>query len=258
MKNTYTITYNYEDEFNYLHKDEVTTIKAPTKELAIKQLYSDEYDDSDIEVTNVIREPNIGLAVMRMQPIHKGHFSLIVRMLEEMDLVIIGLGSIQESKTINNPFTPKQRREMIEQVFGQTGKNSKIKIVELKDIGACNPITWSSFVFGKIDGMNLPTPSHYYAGSNHDADWFNSINIEFGEDTLDIQIVDRLTETICMSGTEIRKSIISGSTDWIDYTPPSVSDYIMNNFPEDLLLLNNIDVDLEKEKFENLKKVLKK
>ena len=256
ITNTYTIEFTYEDEFNSIYS-ETEIVKATSQESAINKL-KDAYHNEDLEVLNIVKELNVGLAVMRMQPLHKGHFSLIVRMLEEMDLVILGLGSIQESNTISNPFTPKQRREMVECVFGKTGKNSKIKIVELKDIGACNPITWSSFVFGKIDGMNLPTPSHYYAGSNHDADWFNSINIEFGEDTLDIKIVDRLTETICMSGTEIRKSIISGSTDWIDYTPPSVSDYIMNNFPEDLLLLNNIDVELEKDKFENLKKVLKR
>jgi cytidyltransferase-like protein len=257
INNIYKITFNHEDEYNIIHTTN-EIIKSSTKETALIQLKKLYDEDEDLEILNIEREPNIGLAVMRMQPLHKGHFALIVRMLEEMDLVIIGLGSIQESKTLSNPFTPKQRREMIEQVFGKTGKSSKIKIVELKDIGACNPITWSSFVFGKIDGMNLPTPNHYYAGSNHDADWFNSINEEFGTGTLDIHIVDRLTETICMSATEIRKSIISGSTDWLEYTPTSVSDYIINNFPSELLLQNNIDVGLEKEKFEKLKKVLKK
>ena len=73
----------------------------------------------------------VGLAIMRMQPLHNGHYELISRMLKEMDTIIIGLGSIQETHTINNPFTPKQRREMLEKVFGPTGKNSKIKIVEL-------------------------------------------------------------------------------------------------------------------------------
>lgn len=198
-------------------------------------------------------QEKVGLAVMRMQPMHNGHYELISRMLREMDTVIIGLGSIQESKTINNPFTPKQRREMVEKVFGPTGKTSKIKIVELKDLGTVSKIAWAMHVFGKIDGMNLPKPTHYYAGSKHDASWFNSVNEEFGEGTLEIGILDRLKDTICMSGTEIRKSIIHESDDWIDFVPPIVINYIKNNFPEDLKLSENIDVEAEKTLFEKRK-----
>lgn len=44
------------------------------------------------------------------------HHELISRMMKEMDVVIIGLGSIQESGTVNNPYTPKQKREMVEKV----------------------------------------------------------------------------------------------------------------------------------------------
>ena len=200
-----------------------------------------------------MKEQKIGLAVMRMQPMHLGHYALIARMMQEMDVVIIGLGSIQESQTINNPYTPKQRREMIEKVFGVTGKNSKIKIVELKDLGAISKIAWAMHVFGKIDGMNLPKPTHYYAGSQHDASWFNSINTEFGENTLEIKIVDRIKETICMSGTEIRKAIMDETHEWKEYVPPVVIPYIEDNFPTILKLSKNIDVLAEKEIFENTK-----
>ena len=50
---------------------------------------------------------NTGLAVMRMQPMHNGHYELISKMMKEMDTVIIGLGSIQETHTTSNPYTPK-------------------------------------------------------------------------------------------------------------------------------------------------------
>lgn len=200
-----------------------------------------------------MKKQKVGLAVMRMQPMHLGHYALIARMMQEMDVVIIGLGSIQESNTINNPFTPKQRREMVEKVFGPTGKNSKIKIVELKDLGAVSKIAWSMHVFGKIEGLNLPKPTHYYAGSQHDASWFNSINTEFGENTLEIKIVDRIKETVCMSGTEIRKAIIDETDDWKEYIPEVVVSYIMDNFPQELKLSTNIDVMAEKELFEKNK-----
>lgn len=195
----------------------------------------------------------IGLAVMRMQPFHNGHYALISKMMQEMDTVIIGLGSIQESGTINNPFTAKHRREMIEKVFGKTGKGSKIKIVELKDLGAVSKIAWAMHVFGKIEGMNLPKPTHYYAGSKHDASWFDSINTEFGENSIDIKIVDRLRDSICMSATEIRKSIIDETDEWKDFVPPVCVEYIENNFPEELKLSATIDVEKEKEIFEKRK-----
>lgn len=200
-----------------------------------------------------MKKQKVGLAVMRMQPMHLGHYALIARMMQEMDIVIIGLGSIQESNTINNPFTPKQRREMVEKVFGPTGKNSKIKIVELKDLGAVSKIAWSMHVFGKIEGLNLPKPTHYYAGSHHDASWFNSINTEFGENTLEIKIVDRIKETVCMSGTEIRKAIMDETDEWKEYIPEVVVPYIVENFPQELKLSTNIDVMAEKELFEKNK-----
>lgn len=187
----------------------------------------------------------VGLAIMRMQPLHNGHYELISRMLKEMDTIIIGLGSIQETHTINNPFTPKQRREMLEKVFGPTGKNSKIKIVELKDLGTVSKIAWAMHVFGKIEGMNLPKPTHYYAGSNNDASWFNSINDEFGNGTLNICIVDRLKESICMSGTEVRKAIMYETDDWKEYIPSVLVDYVESNFPQDLKLSENIDKNIE-------------
>lgn len=195
----------------------------------------------------------VGLAVMRMQPMHNGHFNLISKMMREMDVVIIGLGSIQESGTVNNPYTPKQRREMVEKVFGPTGKNSKIKIVELKDLGAVSKIAWAMHVFGKIDGMNLPKPTHYFAGSKHDASWFNSVNEEFGEGSLEIEIVDRLRTSISMSGTEIRKALIDEDDDWKEHTAPIAISYIEDNFPTDLKLSENIDVEAEKALFEKQK-----
>jgi nicotinamide-nucleotide adenylyltransferase len=196
---------------------------------------------------------NVGLAVMRMQPMHNGHYELISKMMKEMDTVIIGLGSIQESGTINNPFSPKQRREMVEKVFGQTGKHSKIKIVELKDLGAVSKIAWAMHVFGKIDGMNLPKPTHYYAGSKHDASWFNSVNEEFGDGSLVINVLDRIMETPCMSGTEIRKAIMDEVDDWKEFIPPVAVNYIEETFPHELRLSENIDVEAEKALFEKNK-----
>lgn len=250
INNIYTIEFKHDDEFNYTHET-TETIKAPTKELALKQLQKIYDDDEDLEILNVTREPNVGLAVIRGQCTHNGHIAMADKMHHEMDIVIIASGSTQEHSTINNPWTPKHRRTMWEKIYGKSGKHSKLKIIELRDIGAVSKIAWSSHVFGKIDGLNLPKPTHYYAGSKHDASWFDSMNEEFGEDTLEIVILDRYKDSICMSGTEIRKSILDGSDDWKEFVPSVIVDYVEETFPyEAINLYGDVNVEAEKAAFE--------
>ena len=43
-----------------------------------------------------------GLLVGRMQPVHEGHLEVIKRILEEVDEVIIGIGSAQLSHTLKD------------------------------------------------------------------------------------------------------------------------------------------------------------
>ena len=58
-----------------------------------------------------------GLFVGRFQPFHLGHLSDIKNALEEVDELIIGIGSSNEEYTKENPFTVKERVEMINLVL---------------------------------------------------------------------------------------------------------------------------------------------
>ena len=251
ITNTYTIEFTYEDEFNSIYT-ETEIVKATSQQLAINKL-KDDYNDDNLKVLNIVKELNIGFAIIRGQCVHNGHFALSTKMSSEMDIVIIGIGSTQEYGTINNPWKPKVRRNMWEKLHGKSGKGSKFRLVELRDIGACTKIAWASHTFGKIEGMKLPKPTHYYAGSKHDASWFESMNDEFGEGTLEIVILDRLKESICMSGTEIRKSILNECDDWKSYVPSVLVEYIEKTFPKELRLYEDIDIDMEKVAFEKRK-----
>jgi len=252
MKKNYTIKFTIEDEFNH-QEIESTTISAKSKEKAISKLEKMYSECSIEEVHSVKKDPIIGLVVLRGQCVHNGHVALVDQMFKECDLVIIGLGSTQEHSTINNPWKPKDRKAMWEKIYGRPGKYSKLKIIELKDIGAVSKISWASYVFGKIEGVNLPKPTHYYAGSKHDANWFDIMNEEFGKDTLHIRILDRFNKSLCMSGTEIRKSILDKQQDWKKYVPEVIVDFVEETFPKELMLYDNIDVEKEKASFEKRK-----
>jgi len=54
-----------------------------------------------------------GLIVGRFQPFHKGHLHAVKRVLEEVDEIIIVVGSAQYSHRLDNPFTAGERLLMI-------------------------------------------------------------------------------------------------------------------------------------------------
>lgn len=175
-------------------------------------------------------EPSkIGFAAMRMQPLHLGHHRLISKMLEDNDIVIIGLGSTQIERTSRHPMTPNERIQMLNLLYGHN--NKKIKILRLVDIGACHPKEWSSFCVKKIEDMKLPTPTDYYAGSETDAFWFQEAINSNGE-PIDVHVLNR-HETPLMSATEIRASLANGTNEWKKHVPRCLHDYIEETFPKD-------------------------
>jgi|TARA_B100001964_G_scaffold234103_1_gene292260 nicotinamide-nucleotide adenylyltransferase len=54
-----------------------------------------------------------GLFIGRFQPFHSGHLRDIKNALEEVGEIIIGIGSSNEENTKENPFTVRERVEMI-------------------------------------------------------------------------------------------------------------------------------------------------
>lgn len=69
----------------------------------------------------------IGLFVGRFQPFHLGHLQVIKDILKENEKIIIVIGSAQESNTKRNPFSAKEREEMIKRTLNKEGiKNYEI------------------------------------------------------------------------------------------------------------------------------------
>ncbi len=54
-----------------------------------------------------------GFSIGRFQPYHKGHQSVIEHIAEEVDEIVIGIGSAQLSHQVDNPFTAGERVLMI-------------------------------------------------------------------------------------------------------------------------------------------------
>ena len=73
--------------------------------------------------------------VLRAQPFHVGHLKVIKWILKKYDKIIIIIGSSQESNTDKNPFTFKERKEMIEKSLKneEIGKE-KYEIIGISDV----------------------------------------------------------------------------------------------------------------------------
>jgi nicotinamide-nucleotide adenylyltransferase len=76
-----------------------------------------------------------GLYVGRFQPFHSGHLHAIMDALEEVDEVVIVIGSAQYSHNVTNPFTAGERLVMIRKALEEAGiDDSRLWIVPVPDV----------------------------------------------------------------------------------------------------------------------------
>lgn len=83
------------------------------------------------------------LFIGRFQPFHKGHLKAIKYLSNKYDEVILGIGSSQYSKTVDNPFSSDERMLMIKESLKQENI-SNYKIILIPDLH--NPPRWVDHV----------------------------------------------------------------------------------------------------------------
>jgi len=157
---------------------------------------------------------NHGFIVMRAQPFHKGHKSLVDKMFKECKNITIIFGSLQDSRSAKNPFTFEERVQMLKNVYGRNPRFKEIAIFGLDDIP--NDNEWYDYVldnlkekcsdFGKVDV--------FYCGNDEDGCWFDDSRITIEK----IERTGQLGEEL-ISGTEIREMIKNNDLKWRRYVP---------------------------------------
>ncbi len=154
---------------------------------------------------------NRGLLIGRMQPVHKGHISVIKETLKEVDELIIGVGSSDKSHTNSNPFTGGERILMLTKALREFNIDpARYYIIPLEDI-ACNSL-WVGHV-----KMLTPPFNNVYSG--------NSLVQQLFEEE-DIPVIQPpLFNRTEYSGTEVRKRILNNEN-WEELVPYSVVEVI--------------------------------
>src|SRR3989339_1189157 len=140
-----------------------------------------------------------GFFIGRFQPYHLGHDFTIREIAKESDYVIIGVGSSQEHHTIDNPFTLKERCEMISKSLGKDINYTIIPIPDINDYQAW--VKHVEILTPKIDVV--------YSGNQVVKDLFE----KGGHD------VRSVNHHIYTSATEIRKMMANGESSWEALVP---------------------------------------
>jgi nicotinamide-nucleotide adenylyltransferase len=91
------------------------------------------------------------LIIGRFQPFHIGHLMLVQEASKEAGSILIGIGSSQESRTADNPFTAEERRRMILSSVGGIGP--KVSVFDVPDIG--NNELWVAHVEKILPGFDV-------------------------------------------------------------------------------------------------------
>lgn len=145
-----------------------------------------------------------GLFIGRFQPFHKGHESIVRKMLKECERVIIAIGSVQEFGTTTNPFRYEYRRLLIQKVFPEYF--DRISILGITD--RANPSddeSWGEYLLNTIyQSINIKPDVIYQGEENKHNRWF---------DSFEIPIVNIDREILQISATEIRKAILEDNFD---------------------------------------------
>lgn len=158
-----------------------------------------------------------GLYIGRFNPLHLGHIeaiSSIISKNEEIDQLIIGIGSAQESFTLKNPFTAGERFEMLLDSLVECNLDrEKYFIIPLLDLNNNNQ--WIAYIRSLL-------PEFKFIYSNNPL--VRLLSEKNGINVRSIQLINR----DLFSSTIVRHKMIKEDETWIQLVPKPVYSIIKN------------------------------
>lgn len=151
------------------------------------------------------------LYIGKFQPFHKGHLESIKKILNEVDEVIIAVGSAQYSHTLENPFTAGERMDMIRLALEENGIDArKYWIIAIPDVGRHS--VW-------VAHLKSLCPSFSVVYTNN-----SLVKILFEESGFEVRKIP-LFDREKFSATEVRRRILLNGP-WEELVPLSIAKFI--------------------------------
>jgi len=149
------------------------------------------------------------LWIGRFQPFHLGHLDMARRILDDVDELLIAVGSAQYSHTPDNPFTAGERIEMIRRAL-EAERLKAYTVYPVTDTGVHS--LWVAHV-----RAFLPPFDVVYTNSA----LVNRLFTEQRVKVLELPLWERDTH----SGAEVRRRLREGG-DWKSLVPRAVAEYL--------------------------------
>jgi nicotinamide-nucleotide adenylyltransferase len=145
-----------------------------------------------------------GFYIGRFQPYHNGHQSVLERIADDVDEIVIGIGSAQLSHLADNPFTAGERVLMITRALESLG--CPFYVIPIEDIK--RNALWVAHVLSMTPPFDLCYSS-------------NPLVVQlFKEAGISVQS-PAMYERETLSGTEIRRRMLMGEP-WKSLVPQEV------------------------------------
>ncbi|MEZ3115497.1 nicotinamide-nucleotide adenylyltransferase [Halobaculum sp. MBLA0147] len=149
-----------------------------------------------------------GFYIGRFQPYHDGHHQMVAEIADEVDELVLGIGSAGESHTQRNPFTAGERIMMVTKAVAEFDVTSYAVPIEDLDRNA----VWVSHVRSMC-------PQFEVAYSN------NPLVVRlFREAGVEVRTTPMFDRDV-LEGTELRSRMVAGD-DWREHVPDPVVDVI--------------------------------
>lgn len=149
-----------------------------------------------------------GFYIGRFQPYHEGHHTLVKRITDDIDELVLGIGSADVSHTTHDPFTAGERITMITRALGDL--DLVTYVVPLEDIDRNS--VWVSHVTSMCPPFDV-------AYSN------NTLVLRLFEEAGVPVHQSPMYHREVLEGTRIRERMVAGE-DWHDLVPSAVVDTI--------------------------------
>jgi bifunctional NMN adenylyltransferase/nudix hydrolase len=186
---------------------------------------------------------DVAVLVGRFQPCHRAHLALLRRALAEAPRCIVVIGSAHQARTPKNPFTWRERAEMIRQALPEA-ERGRVTIVPMRDY--YDEARWVASVREAVAALIPPQEAPRVALVGHLKDATTSYLAAFPGWTLDS--VDRLSDA---DATRLRDALFAAQPEdphaplaidgalaaFVDQVPPSTVAFLrswtaLSRFPE--------------------------
>ncbi|MDI6639313.1 MAG: nicotinamide-nucleotide adenylyltransferase [Methanocellales archaeon] len=151
---------------------------------------------------------NRAFYIGRFQPYHLGHHTVIKKIVKEVDEIVVGIGSAQQSHTVSDPFTAGERVMMVSRSLEELG--IIYYVIPIADVD--RHAIWVSHVRSLTPPFNI-----VYSNNPLVIDLFSETNIQTKRSPL--------FQRGIYSGTEIRRRMLADEA-WEDLVPKAVAEVI--------------------------------